>query len=179
MPRLWAVCTLTSPDGSARQRLFDHVLDTWGAPLRRLVASYEFRPAMRDELYQEVLLALWRALPKLRDQSGLRAYVFRIAHNRSVSHVAGEMRRADSDPISEPPAHPGPDPHAMAEGEERRQRLANAVARLPLGQRQAVTLFLEGLSHAEVAEVLGISDNNVAVRINRARQTLAKELSND
>lgn len=172
-------CALIDSEDISRQGLFEQVIDTWGPALRRLVASYEFRPAMRDELYQEVLLALWRALPKLRDQSGLRAYVFRIAHNRSVSHVASEMRRSDSDPMVEPPQDPGPGPQALAEGEERRQRLAQAVARLPLGQRQAVILFLEGLSHAEVSQVLGISENNVAVRINRARQALAKELGNE
>jgi RNA polymerase sigma-70 factor, ECF subfamily len=53
-----------------------------------------------------------------------------------------------------------------------RDRLRSAVQRLPLAYRQVVMLMLEDLSHAEIADVLGITESNVAVRLNRARKAL-------
>ena len=60
---------------------------------------------------------------------------------------------------------------------ERRDRVQAAVRELPLGLRQVVVLTLEGLSNAEVADVVGISENNVAVRMTRARAELTRLLS--
>jgi len=74
------------------------------------------------------------------------------------------------------PRH-GPDGHA--ELEERRVRLQDAVRRLPLSQRQAVTLALEGFSHAEIADALGITANSVGVRLNRAKAALKSVLGED
>jgi RNA polymerase sigma-70 factor (ECF subfamily) len=55
-------------------------------------------------------------------------------------------------------------------------RLQDAVRALPLARRQVVTLALEGFSHAEIAQALGISEGNVAVRLNRARSALSAVL---
>jgi RNA polymerase sigma-70 factor (ECF subfamily) len=51
-------------------------------------------------------------------------------------------------------------------------RLLTVIQSLPVTHRQLIVLMLEGLSHAQIAEVLGISENNVAVRLNRARKML-------
>lgn len=58
----------------------------------------------------------------------------------------------------------------------RRDRLRAAIQRLPLAYRQAVMLMLEDLSHAEIGEILGIGESNVAVRLNRARKALREVL---
>jgi RNA polymerase sigma-70 factor (ECF subfamily) len=69
------------------------------------------------------------------------------------------------------------DPERMAAEGERRERLRTAVASLPLSLRQVVVLTFEGLSHREIADVVGISENNVAVRLTRARAALAERLN--
>lgn len=155
---------------------FEQVVERFGPALARLAASHEFDRAVCEELYQEILLAVWRALPRLDDPARLRAYVFRIAHNRAVSHIADQVRRGSTLPLAMEPADHASDPSRVAESEERRQQLLQAVRGLPLGQRQAVSLFFEGLTHAEIGEVLGITENNVAVRINRARRSLTETL---
>ena len=65
-----------------------------------------------------------------------------------------------------------PTPESLHAAEHRRERLLRAVRRLPLTLRQVMSLVLEGLSHAQVAAVLGLTENNVAVRANRARTQL-------
>ena len=145
--------------------------------LRRLAASYERDPSRQQDLLQEIWLAVWQALPRFRGECSERTFVFRIAHNRGVSHVDHwQRRRTDSLDEDAPLATSQPDPEHALSTEQRRERLQAAVQSLPLGLRQVVVLTLEGLSHAEVAEIIGITENNVAVRLTRARAALSRLL---
>lgn len=141
----------------------------------RLARSHEFDAELRAELYQDIMLALWQALPKLREPEHLRAYIFRIAHNCVARHVARQANHRRL-PLTDEPIDDGQCPQRHTERHERHERLMRAIRGLPLGRRAALTLFLEGLSHAEIAEVLDISENNVAVRINRARTQLKEAM---
>jgi RNA polymerase sigma-70 factor (ECF subfamily) len=145
--------------------------------LRRLAASYERDPARQEDLVQDIWFAVWRALPRFRDECSERTFVFRIAHNRAVSHVDHwQRRRTDLLDDDAPIEAPDSDPEHSLSQQQRHERLRAAVQALPLSMRQVVVLTLEGLSHAEIAEVLGITDNNVAVRLTRARAELARRL---
>lgn len=153
------------------------VIATFGPALARVAASYEADPGLREDLLQDVLIAIHRALPTLRDQARLAPFLFRIAHNRGVTHVLRErsVRRGITSPLPEPEIET---PEQLAIAREREERLAGAVRRLALPYRQVITLVLEDLSHAEIAETLGLSVSNVAVRVNRAK-TMLKELLGD
>ncbi len=142
--------------------------------IRRLAASYERDPSRRQDLVQDIWLAVWQALPRFRDDCSERTFVFRIAHNRAVSHIAHWHRRR-TDPLDDdaPFAAAGDDPEHALSQQQRRERLQAAVQALPLSLRQVVVLTLEGLSNAEVADIVGISENNVAVRMTRARAELS------
>jgi RNA polymerase sigma-70 factor (ECF subfamily) len=138
----------------------------------RIAASYERDPALRDELLQEVLIAVINSLPRLRQADRLKPFLFRIAHNRCLTHVTQRMRdRANQESLHEPAAEaPGQD-HALIE-RERSHRLLEAIRRLALPYRQVMTLVLEDMSYEEIAEALAISVANVGVRVNRAKQQL-------
>lgn len=145
--------------------------------VRRLAASYEREPARREDLVQEIWLALWQALPSFRGECAERTFVFRIAHNRAITHVRHWVRR-QTDALEEDAgiAAGTPDPERAAAEHQQRERLQAAVRQLPLGLRQAIVLRLEGLSQREIADVLGITENSVAVRLTRARAALARQL---
>ena len=66
----------------------EQVLSDYGPALARIAGAYERDRALRDDLVQEIAAAVWKALPSLSDPAKLKPFVFRIAHNRSVSHVA-------------------------------------------------------------------------------------------
>jgi RNA polymerase sigma factor (sigma-70 family) len=145
--------------------------------LRRMTAGYERDPSRQQDLIQEIWLAVWQALPRFRHECSERTFVFRIAHNRAVSHIEHWQRRQtevldDAAPI---PA-PGPDPEHSLSQQQRHERLRAAVQALPIGLRQVVVLTLEGLSNADVADIVGISENNAAVRLTRARAALSRAL---
>ena len=142
--------------------------------LRRLAASYERDSARQEDLVQDIWFAVWRALPRFRDECSERTFIFRIAHNRAVSHVDHWQRRR-TDALDEDADFPARDPdpeHALSQ-QQRHERLRDAVQSLPVSMRQVAVLALEGVSHAEIAQILGITDNNVAVRLTRARAELA------
>jgi RNA polymerase sigma-70 factor (ECF subfamily) len=169
--------TMTLEMVAGREALFHRLLDQHGAAIRRLAASYEREAARSQDLVQDIWLAVWRALPTFRGDCSERTFVFRIAHNRGASHIQHwTLRRTETLEDDAPVTDAGPDPEQAVSEREQRQRLLAAVRRLPLGRRQAVALMLEGLSYREIADVLGVSENSVAVRITRARADLARQL---
>jgi RNA polymerase sigma factor (sigma-70 family) len=157
------------------ERDFDRLVAANGPALTRLAASYTNTPSDRDDLLQDIAIALWQALPRFRGECSERTFLFRIAHNRAIAHLA----RSRSQPIAkgEIEIHdPAPDPEAGLEQEQRVARLRRAIHQLPVVYRQVITLSLEGLGYGEMAEVLGISESNVGVRLTRARQILRESL---
>ncbi len=158
------------------ERQFEDLLSEYGPGLSRLAASYESIAHVREDLLQDIRLALWRALPAFRGECSLRTFVYRIAHNRGLSHV---YRRKRQVPEGDEPGEivdPKSDPESSAIRNSMQIRLVRAIRSLPVAYRQVVTMTLESLSHAEIAQVLGISESNVAVRLSRARALLREKL---
>lgn len=133
--------------GDSPDAQYERILAGHGSALVRLTASYESLPQAREDLLQEILLAIWKALPGFRGDCSEKTFALRVASNRCLTHV---WRR----------------------GKSPREALLTAIRALPLNYRQVITLALEDLTPAEIAAVLGVTENNVAVRLNRARKAL-------
>lgn len=162
---------------------FQRLLAENGGALRRVAATYEADPSRQEDLLQEILLALWRALPSFRGESSERTFLFRIAHNRGLSHLLKTKRAplVELETLEEEEqegllADPRPDPEKSAARRQDRERLLEAIRALPLLPRQILTLCLEGLSHREIGEVLGLTENHVAVQLHRARHKVRATL---
>jgi RNA polymerase sigma-70 factor (ECF subfamily) len=158
---------------------FDRIMNEYGQALSRLAASYEPVPSQREDLLQEIVLAIWRALPRFRGECSERTFIYRIAHNRGLSYAW--HRHPIHQPLDEleavdEPVDPRPHPEEQTAQRHQKKQLLDAVQTLPMAYRQIVMLLLEDLSQAEIAEVLGITENNVAVRLNRARKALKQAL---
>ena len=151
---------------------FDTLLDEYGGLLSRIAASYEADPSLREDLLQDMALALWRAAPTWRGDASMKTFVVRVAHNRGASHVARRKRHPRTDVLTADLPDPGNSPETYAQLTLQSEQLQNAVRTLPLNLRQTVTLALEGFGHQEIADTLGTSVNNVAVRLNMARKAL-------
>jgi RNA polymerase sigma-70 factor (ECF subfamily) len=100
-----------------------------------------------------------------------RTFAYRVAHNRGLTYRA---RHRDDDRLDDWPGlpDPAPTPDRHLDRVIEREWLLAAMRRLPPALLQAMTLHLEGLSNGEAADVLGISENTVAVRLTRGRAAL-------
>jgi RNA polymerase sigma-70 factor (ECF subfamily) len=166
------------PSRAALEHTFDRLLLENGPALARLAASYTGSRVDRDDLLQDIAMALWQALPRFRGECSERTFLFRIAHNRAIAHLS---RARPAAPLGDQEAElydPRPNPEAGLSREQQGQQLRRAIHRLPVTYRQVITLTLEGMGYGEIAEVLGITQDNVGVRLNRARRLL-RELLED
>lgn len=158
----------------ALERQYAEIWEQFGAGLSRLAASYEAQPPAREDLLQDIRMAIWLALPKFRSESSIRTFVFRIAHNRALAHV---WKRRDAESIDELEiADTAGDPEQATIAKLDSERLQSAIRTLPDPMKQVITLALEDIPYREIAEILGTTENNVAVRLNRARGLLRQKL---
>ena len=168
------------PDQVTRTGDFKTLVDRFGPALRRVAAAFEANPALQEELLQEILLAIWQALPAHRPDSPLRNYIFRIAHNRAVSHVARHAGRPGTTSFDEQQhVHSSRaigNPEQQLSQRQRSDLLMSAIRALPVTQKQLVALSMEGFSYTEISEISGFSVSNVGARLTRAREALKKHM---
>ena len=136
---------------------------------------YAWNAADRDDLYQEILFQIWRALPGLKQDTHANTWLYRIAINTSISFI---RRRTARGGPAVPLDHEQLTHHIEsrqtrdAGAEEQLARLYDAIAQLNEVEKALVTLFLEDFSYDEMAEVLGLSASNVGVMLHRAKKKL-------
>jgi RNA polymerase sigma-70 factor (ECF subfamily) len=108
------------------ERWFDDLLAAHGPALSRLASSYVRGSVEREDLLQEIVLAIWRALPRFRGESSARTFLFRIAHNRAITYLG--KRRLFSSDADEPLdiADTTPDPERRFSTEEEGARLTRS-----------------------------------------------------
>lgn len=164
---------------SERHDTFVRLITQFEPALRRLAAAYLDREADRADLFQEIALALWQAIPNFRQESSERTWLYRIAHNVAISFSTRMHRRGKrEDSLPEELERPSPAPGAEEKflREEKRLVLVNSIRHLPANDRQIILLHLEGLSYAEIEEVSGLSETAIATRLTRIRTRLKEDI---
>ena len=142
-----------------------------------------------EDAAQEALIKTYRYVQDLRDPESFRAWLYRTVKNAcliSRRKRAGEPAHLDSIDAADGDEEPillkvraaGKSPEELAENAKLREHLRDALLKLPQSHRVVVFLReMEGLSTKEVAEVVGISEDNVKARLSRARARLRRELA--
>jgi RNA polymerase sigma factor (sigma-70 family) len=159
-------------DTAERTRCFEAWLVEHGAILERTARGFA-AAADRDDLSQELLLAVWKAVPAFRAGARVSTFLYRVAHNAALTWSRGRRRRGAREAPLELAAVL---PAAPSSDEERLARLYAAIQTLPPLDRSLVLLSLDDLSYAEMATLHGLTPSNVGARLTRARQALAANL---
>lgn len=141
--------------------------------LYRLAYSWSHNTALADDLVQETMIKALKNIGQLRDPSLLNSWLFSILANCLRDHFRQHKEMDDIDELDEYLYSHDKTPEEEHSQSQIVVRVRNAVAKLPLGQRQVLTLVdLEELSYIEVAETLDIPIGTVMSRLCRARQAL-------
>jgi len=161
----------SSEEQSGLEPRFLRILEMYGPPLRRLCSGFMRDAAAQQDLFQEIAVAIWTALPNFRAEASERTWVYRIAHNVALTSLTKRRRQESREqPIETLSGDP------VAEDDLRHRALVEAVQQLKPAERNIVLLYLEGLSGREIAEVTGLSVDNIGVRLSRIRQKLTLAL---
>ena len=127
---------------------------------------YADSPAEVADLFQEIVVNLWQAYPRFNGRSKISTWMYRVALNTAISQLRKTKRQPqilsvevlDSGQVSLP--------------DDQSRQLYAAIKQLNKIEKAIVTLYLDGFSYAEIAETVGITENNVGVRLNRIKRKL-------
>ncbi len=142
----------------------------------RLCCSHVRRTVERSDVFQEIMINIWKNLDSFEGKSKLSTWIYRVAVNTCLDHLRSEGRRrrlfAEEAEGESEPADGAAAPDIALEHQDQVQRLYACINELPEIDRTLVSLFLEDMTTVEMAEVLGISEANVRVKLHRVRGNL-------
>ncbi len=158
------------------------IFDRWvseHAGLLHHVANGFAEGADRHDLMQQVLLAVWRAVPAFREGAHPSTFIYRVAHNAALTWRRSETsyrRKLDRYAAEAMENHPPADDSGL-DGREGLEHLYVAIRKLPVVERSILLLHLDGLAYGEIAEIHGLSVGAVGVRLTRLKQKLTALLA--
>ena len=127
-----------------------------------------------NDLFQEVVLNLWKSFPNYRGDSTVTTWVYRIAMNTCITFLRRSNTRLQTIPMTADVASLVADEEGRTGQLQELYRLINRLGKL---ERALILLWLEERSYQEMADILGISKANVAVKLLRTKEKL-KKMSN-
>lgn len=163
-------------------QLYEAALASYGGALERLARGYEPDPHRRQDLLQEIHIALWQSFFGFDGRCSLRTWVYRVAHNRATSVVSRPRARAPA-LVSLEEVGAREEPVVSADGgaasDERLvlERVYALIEQLRPIDRQVMLLYLEGEDATTIGEVTGLSKGHVATKVSRIKQELARRLA--
>ena len=157
---------------SERDRIFGDWLAGHKGILFKVVHAYAFEHADRQDLFQEVAVQVWRSVDAFRGESSVPTWLYRVALNTAIAWNRREDRHQR-----------GKQPLEIVEGvlttaspqgcDPRLEWLYQQIAQLKDVDRSIALLLLDGFSYKEIAAIVGITESNVGVKINRIKSALA------
>jgi len=164
------------PDSANQEALFAEICREHTGLIARITYAFAMESVDRDDLGQEILLALWEAIPRFHARARLSTYVYRVALSCALNWKRSQrryQRRLDDY------THIMPELTAGSAGDQDRLRWLYArIHELPPVDRSLILLSLERLSYAEIAEITGFSESNIGVRLHRIKQQLTTASQN-
>jgi len=156
---------------SERDRIFNDWLANHKGILFKVVHAYAFERADRQDLFQEIVIQIWRSVDAFRAESSVPTWIYRVALNTAITWTRKEDRHQR-----------GKQPLAVVEGllttasaapDPRVEWLYQQIAQLKDVDRSVALLLLDGFSYKEIAAIVGITESNVGVKISRIKSALA------
>lgn len=140
--------------------------------IHKICIMYENDRDVRDDLFQEIVFQLWKSFSSFRGEAKITTWMYRIALNTAISGFRKQTRNVKTEDLNE--LHLNISDSREYDGEEDIQRLHWAIRQLSEIERAIIMLALDDVPYEEIAETIGITQNNVRVRMNRIREKLKK-----
>ena len=159
------------------EKQFEKLIKDHELLILKVCAVYASHGADRQDLFQEIVIQLWKAYPKFKGESKLSTWLYRVAINTAISGLRKVKNFIQS---YEPGTLPG---HLVntddnKEKEEYFKQLYHAINQLNQIEKAIVMLYLEDKSYEEMKDILGINEGNLRVKMNRIKEKLRELTQN-
>ncbi len=153
------------------ENIFTETIQTNDAMIRRICLGYAANAQDLEDLYQDVLVNIWRGLQSFRSESSMRTWVYRIALNTCVSTLRARSKRPSQSSLE--------DVILVADdSQEKRESIKDlyeCIATLNPIDKAIMMMWLDEYSYDEIAETIGLKRNNIATRLHRAKEKLKEK----
>lgn len=153
---------------------FTELIDQNQGIIHKVCSLYSLDSEMKKDIYQEVILRLWKSFPKFRGDSKFSTWMYRVALNTTITYVRQQQKRK-TDAIGDDSKNI-PDT-SDGYNEDQIRMLYKAIKQLNEVDRAIIMLYLDEKSYDEISEIMGMTVSNIGVRINRAKVKLEKILT--
>ena len=152
-----------------QKRIFDRWLNEHKGIFFKIVRAYAFTPDDQDDLFQEISLQVWKSIPDFRGESKASTWIYRVALYSAYVWVRSEKKRPKTTPLLNVERT-----LVMKDQVEdgRITWLYNQIGQLEPIDRSVCLLMLDGYKYREIADLLGISESSVGVKIHRIKKLL-------
>ncbi|MEO8367107.1 MAG: sigma-70 family RNA polymerase sigma factor [Pseudoxanthomonas sp.] len=160
-----------------RQEQFRELIERNRKIVFKVANTYAWHPDDREELAQEIAAQLWRAFPAYDGLRPFSTWMYRIALNVAISQVrSGNRRGRYSVPLDEHLHDIADESASDPESDQQVRALHRFIAQLDKLNRALLLLYLEDQSYRQIADILGISETNVATKLSRLKQRIRNEI---
>lgn len=159
-----------------KEQEFLHRIESHKGILYKVSKMYMDNVADQQDLFQEIICQLWKSYDSFRNESQFSTWMYRVAVNTAIVFLKKEKRKVDKYEIaSENIKEEDGDSHIK---ESQIDHFYKAVQKLEKIDKAIIFYQLEGFSHKEIGENLGISEGNARVKLNRAKEKLKEIIKN-
>jgi RNA polymerase sigma factor (sigma-70 family) len=141
--------------------------------IHKVCGIYCDTPEDREDLFQEIVAQLWRSYPAFRNESKVSTWMYKVSLNTAITHLKKSKRRPDRDDIERNNVQLIQEEYDDSY-EENIKLLHQAVSKLTGIEKSITLLYLEDKKYEEIAEIVGITQNYVRVKMNRIKAKLKK-----
>ena len=157
---------------TADEKKFISLIDQHQGLIHKVCIMYENDPEVRNDLFQEIVFQLWKSFPTFRGEAKITTWMYRIALNTAISGFRKQTRNVKTEDLKE--LHYNISDGWADDRDEEMQRLQFAIRQLSEIERAMIMMALEEVPYEEIADTIGITQNNVRVRMNRIREKLKR-----
>jgi len=157
---------------TAEEKKFISLINQHQGLIHKVCIMYENDSEVRNDLFQEIVFQLWKSFPTFRGEAKITTWMYRIALNTAISGFRKQTRNVKTEDLKE--LHYNISDAWADDRDEEMQRLQFAIRQLSEIERAMIMMALEEVPYDEIADTIGITQNNVRVRMNRIREKLKR-----
>ena len=146
--------------------------------IQKICRLYGHTRPDREDLFQEIIVQLWKSVPKFQGQSKFSTWVYRVALNTAISDFRKKKRSVPVSSTDGASIEIGQEPGSDIDKHEQTDALYAAIRQLTEIDKAIVMLYLENRSYEEMEDILGINNNNLRVKMNRIKEKLRQLTKN-